>query len=67
MGERFIAARLRKKLDDDLYEATKEMSSESRSDLVRTGLRMALGITSQKVVVVQERPVSRPKIFFPGK
>jgi Arc/MetJ-type ribon-helix-helix transcriptional regulator len=75
LSERFLAARLRKGLDDDLYEATKELDSQSKSDLIRTGLRLALGIKTQKVVKVKEEPVlvrsipakiSKTKVFVPN-
>lgn len=67
MKNRFIGFRLRKQLDDDIHNAVKDLDGDSISEIARTGLRMVLGITSQKVVIVQERPVPHPKVFVPKK
>lgn len=53
----FVGARLRQGFDDDLIKATKNMDSHSKSELLRTGLRMALGIRTHKVTQVIERPI----------
>lgn len=64
MGERFVAARLRKGLDDDLFEATKNLDSQTKSELVRTGMRLALGIKTQRVMEVKEEPVTAHRSPF---
>lgn len=61
MGKRFIGFRLRKELDDDVAEAIEDMDGNSVSELARLGIRMALGMTSQKVVEVTEKPLGVPK------
>lgn len=63
---RFVGARLRKGFDDDLLNATKHLDGNSKSELIRVGLRMALQITTQKVMMVREVPVAAPKIFKGG-
>lgn len=63
--DRFLWARLRLQLDDDIYEGVKELDSRTRSELVRTGVRLALGIRTQKVQELREVPL--PKLFFPGR
>lgn len=64
-NNRFLGCRLRKEMDDDLFEAVKHLDGEAKSDLIRTGLRMALNIKTQKVVTVREIPVSAPAVWRP--
>lgn len=66
MSRRFIGFRLRKELDEDIYDATKDLDGNTISELGRTGLRLALGITSHKVMEVKVIPVTaQPKIWRP--
>lgn len=62
---RFVGARLRKGIDDDLFDATKDLDGNSKSELIRVGLRMALNIRTQKVVEVKEIPVVAPIVWRP--
>lgn len=65
---RFVGARLRKGMDEDLVEATQSMDASSKSELIRQGLRLALGIRTEKVIEVKVRPVvATPKIWRPSK
>ncbi|GIP38291.1 hypothetical protein J31TS4_15710 [Paenibacillus sp. J31TS4] len=64
-NKRFVGFRLRKQYDDDLYDAIKAMDGQEISELCRTGLRLALGIRTEKVQTIQERPISVPKVFIP--
>lgn len=57
MADNRISFRLRK-VDGDLLEATKDLSSDRISDLARDGLRLILGIKTTKRVEVTERPIS---------
>lgn len=55
--KRFIGFRLRKQLDDDLFDALKGVEESQISELARTGLRLALNIRTQKVMEIKEMPV----------
>lgn len=52
-----ISLRFRKRLDDDLRQATKQLDDAILSDLVRDGLRLILGIQTTKRVQVTEVPI----------
>lgn len=64
-NKRFIGFRLRKEFDEDLVDALKAMDGKEVSELCRTGLRMALGIRTERVQTIQERPINMPKVFVP--
>ncbi|CAM4096327.1 hypothetical protein L1N85_10605 [Paenibacillus alkaliterrae] len=53
-----ISFRLRKELDDDLIEL--DIPQEDLPDLCRNGLRLMLGIRTNKQVEVREQPLEVP-------
>lgn len=61
---KYIGAPLREELDADLIEALEKLPDGKKADIVRTGARIVLGITSHKVTEVHNRPVPRPTIFI---
>ncbi|WP_438447394.1 hypothetical protein [Gorillibacterium sp. sgz5001074] len=61
---KYLGAPLREVLDADLIEALEKLSDGSKAEIVRTGARIVLGITSHKVTEVHSRPVPRPTIFI---
>jgi hypothetical protein len=56
----FITLRFRKRLDDDLKEAVRNLEDVILSDLVRDGLRLMLGIRTTKKIHVTESVLSLP-------
>lgn len=56
----FITLRFRKKLDDDLKEAIKNLEDGVLSSLVRDGLRLMLGIRTTKTLQVIECSLKIP-------
>lgn len=73
-----ISLRFRKKLDDDLRQATRSLNDAVLSDLARDGLRLILGIQTTKRVQVAEIPIvantkktadiriqAKPAVFIP--
>jgi hypothetical protein len=46
---KYIGAPLRPGLDDDIHDALAGHTGDSEVDLIRTGLRIVLGITIHKV------------------
>jgi hypothetical protein len=63
--KRFIAFRLRKTVDDDLFDQLKGLDGEVRADLIRTALRRELGIRTHRIVEVKEVPLQAPKVWRP--
>lgn len=61
---KYLGAPLREGLDDDLIAALEKLTNGSKAEIVRTGARIVLGITSHKVSEVRERPVPRPTLFI---
>lgn len=61
---KYIGAPLRPGLDDDIDHALAGHTGESKADLIRTGLRIVLGITIHKVSTIQTAPVPRPSLFI---
>lgn len=55
-----VEARLRKRHDDDLREATAGIDSGLLSEMVRDGLRVMLGIRTKMQTEVKERPLHIP-------
>jgi hypothetical protein len=60
----FITLRFRKKLDEDLKEAVKNIEDGVLSNLVRDGLRLMLGIRTTKKNEVTESILSLPASFL---
>lgn len=61
---KYIGAPLRPGLDDDIAQALAGHNGESKADLIRTGLRIVLGITIHKVKNIETKPVPRPSLFM---
>lgn len=61
MSDKGFTVRFRKKLDDDLREATRGLSEGSLSDLARSGLRIMLGIRTTKQVEIREKQIIIPQ------
>lgn len=57
----YLGAGLRPGLDDDLAEAVQRLDSATKSEIVRTGARWALGMLTQRVVEVREVPLTSPE------
>jgi hypothetical protein len=53
-----ISFRLRKDMDIDLIQAVAGLEQKRIVELCRTGLRLALGIKTQRVVEIKEQPVT---------
>jgi hypothetical protein len=62
-----IEARLRKRHDDDLREATAGIESGVLSEMVRDGLRIMLGIRTKRQLEVKERPLLIPPVQSTGQ
>lgn len=61
---KYLGAPLREDLDADLIAALENLADGTKADIVRTGARIMLGITSHKVHEVRDRPVPRPTLFI---
>lgn len=61
---KYLGASLREDLDADLIEAVEKLDSTSKSELVRQGVRIVLGITTHKVTEVRERAITMPSEFL---
>lgn len=61
---KYVGAPLRPGLDDDIDQALAGHTGESKADLIRTGLRIVLGIAIHKQKVIQTAPVPRPSVFL---
>jgi hypothetical protein len=53
-----ISFRLRKNMDIDLIQAVAGLEQKRIVELCRTGLRLALGIKTQRVVEIKEQPIT---------
>jgi len=64
---RYLKAPLRPQLDADLEVALaaylESHPGETQADVVRLGVRIVLGITTQRERVVQERRIAMPSLF----
>jgi hypothetical protein len=53
-----ISFRLRKDMDIDLIQAVAGLEQKRIVELCRTGLRLALGIKTQRVIEIKEQPIN---------
>lgn len=61
---KLVGCKLRPGLDNDIAEALSRVSPNGVSELVRYGLRVALGLATEKVVEVRERQLKPPIEFL---